>query len=112
MNSTVSPDVGHIFGSNGYLDFYVDGDFGWGIELLRDGEKMKEHAERFEQDGEYEDIPVNQYAIIDFRHHSKRVQKLEPNFWHVLCSDDYKQATIVRHDKEERVIRLIGDDFK
>ncbi|CAG8595372.1 1188_t:CDS:1 [Paraglomus occultum] len=110
--STISPDVGYVFGSDGFLDFYVDGDYGWGVELMREGKRLGDHAKRFEQGGQYEVIPMNDWAILDFRHHFKRVRNLMPNFWYVLYSDDYKQVTIVRHDKEDRVLRLIGDDFK
>ena len=111
-DTTISPDVRHIFGSNGFLDFYVDGKYGWGIELLREGRRLGDHAKRFDQDGEYKTIPMNEWVVIDFRHHSKRVRNVNPNFWHVLYSDDYKQVTILHHDKEDRVLRLIGDDFK
>ena len=46
-----SPDVGRIFGTKGFLDFYVDRSRKWGVELVRDGDKLKEHAERFGLDG-------------------------------------------------------------
>nr|CAG8433002.1 7452_t:CDS:2 [Entrophospora candida] len=62
--------------------------------------------------GQYEVIPMNDWAILDFHHHSKCVRNLMPNFWYILYSDDYEQVTIVRHDKEDCVLHLIGDDFK
>ncbi len=49
----ISPDVGYVFGSNGYLDFYVNGKLQWGIELLREGQKEKEHSDRFKKGGAY-----------------------------------------------------------
>jgi hypothetical protein len=45
--SHISPDVRHIFGSSGYIDFYVNGDKQWGIELTREGSKVQEHQTRF-----------------------------------------------------------------
>src|SRR5437764_6355026 len=45
-NATISPDVGHIFGSDGFLDFYVDGSYSWGIELIREGKRLGDHAKR------------------------------------------------------------------
>ena len=39
-DSTISPDVGPIFGASGFLDFYVNGELSWGVELLREGEGM------------------------------------------------------------------------
>ncbi|CAG8453033.1 4396_t:CDS:1, partial [Paraglomus occultum] len=73
VNATVSPDVGGVFGSVGFLDFYVDGDLCWGVELLREGDRMKEHRKRFAQDGEYKNIPLKEWVIIDFRHQSKPI---------------------------------------
>jgi len=52
----ISPDVGVTFGTSGKLDFWVDNDLCWAIELLREGLAMKEHAARFETGGEYEKI--------------------------------------------------------
>jgi len=109
--TTISPDVGHVFGSEGFLDFYVDGALGWGIELVREGSELKKHAERFKPDGKYSDIPMNEWAIIDFRHHTKHVRNLEPYFWHVFYSDDYTQVTIRRCNHEARVFSLVGDNF-
>lgn len=76
--STISPDVGAVFGSVGFLDFYVNGNNCWGIELLREGSEMKEHAERFARGGRYEDIPLKEWAIVDFRHHSRLLENYVP----------------------------------
>lgn len=39
----ISVDVGEVFGSNGYIDSYIDDKPYWAIELLRDGLDMKGH---------------------------------------------------------------------
>lgn len=44
----ISPDVGTIFDCKGYLDFYVNDSLKWAIELLREGNRMKQHEERFQ----------------------------------------------------------------
>jgi hypothetical protein len=59
-------------------DFYVNGNNCWGIELLREGSEMKEHAERFARGGQYEDIPLKEWAIVDFRHHSRLLENYVP----------------------------------
>jgi hypothetical protein len=47
----VWPDVGALFGcTTGCLDFYVSG-LGWGIELLREGDRATQHAAGFEAGG-------------------------------------------------------------
>jgi len=59
--------VGAIYGSTGYLDFYIDGDIQLGFELLRNGVKINGHLERFDpENGIYKDIPLNDYAVLDF----------------------------------------------
>jgi hypothetical protein len=61
------PDVGAIYGSTGYLDFYIDGDIQLGFELLRNGVKINGHLNRFDaKNGIYKDIPLHDYAVIDF----------------------------------------------
>jgi hypothetical protein len=108
--STISPDVGSVFGSVGFLDFYVNGSYCWGVELLREGSQIKEHAKRFVRGGQYEEIPLQEWAIVDFRHHSKAVRELRSNFWYVLYSEDYKEAIIKRLDHDDQTIVLRGDE--
>ena len=61
------PDVGAIYGSAGFLDFYIDGDIQWGFELLRNGVKINGHLNRFDaENGIYKDIPLRDYAVLDF----------------------------------------------
>ncbi|CAG8549634.1 5510_t:CDS:2 [Funneliformis caledonium] len=57
-NESISADVGPVFGSAGFLDFYVNGDCCWGIELTREGSLLKKHEERFENDGIYDKISL------------------------------------------------------
>jgi hypothetical protein len=49
----ISPDVGRVFHSDGYLDFYINGKLNWGVELLREGNRAQEHGERFQEGGLY-----------------------------------------------------------
>ncbi|PKC55118.1 hypothetical protein RhiirA1_446908 [Rhizophagus irregularis] len=108
-NASVSSDVGGSFGSVGFLDFYVDNGHCWGVELTREGEKLKKHAERFESDGIYAEIPLKQWAILDFRRNTKQVIMPKKNFWYVLYSDDYKTVIIKRKDCDDIKLNLQGD---
>ncbi|GBC46001.2 P-loop containing nucleoside triphosphate hydrolase [Rhizophagus irregularis DAOM 181602=DAOM 197198] len=105
-NASVSSDVGGSFGSVGFLDFYVDNGHCWGVELTREGEKLKEHAKRFESDGIYAEIPLKQWAILDFRRNTKQVIMPKKNFWYVLYSDDYKTVIIKRKDCDDIKLNL------
>ena len=104
--TTISPEVGPIFGSTGFLDFYVNNGLEWGVELLREGDRMGEHAKRFVDGGTYEDIPLEHWVIIDFRHKSKRLQKTKPNFWHVLYDDSYSKVEIRREGRPSMHVTL------
>ena len=44
---SVSPDVGHKFGSKGRVDFYINSTYGWGIELTREHDRLEQHFLRF-----------------------------------------------------------------
>ena len=68
-----------------------------GMELTREGNRLVEHAKRFYKNGKYENIPLKEWAILDFRHHSKTVKQLKPKFWYILYSDDYSHVTIKRY---------------
>ena len=109
-NVSVSSNVGLAFGSVGFLDFYVDYGHCWGIELTCEGEKLNEHAKQFEGGGIYTDIPLNQWAILDFKKKKKNVRVPKQNFWYIiLYSEDYKNVTIKRKDCIDLNITLKGD---
>ena len=60
--------------ATGEVDFYVNGEICWAFELLRNGNKLREHRERFNQDGKYSRVlklnndsdGVGGYAVVDF----------------------------------------------
>lgn len=49
----LSPDVGRLFGSDGFLDFYIDSNMKWGIKLLRNGDKLEQNLKLFNGEGIY-----------------------------------------------------------
>ncbi|CAB5356761.1 unnamed protein product [Rhizophagus irregularis] len=80
------------------------------IELLRDGEDMKEHKARFEPLGECEEIVkyAKSIAIIDIRSigrldthiEAKKVRGKKEDFIYVSCSKDFDAFKIECLDKE------------
>ena len=44
----ISPDVGHIFSVDGFVDFYIT-ELQWAIELVIDGNDLKGHHDRFQK---------------------------------------------------------------
>ncbi|PRP76313.1 hypothetical protein PROFUN_14419 [Planoprotostelium fungivorum] len=66
----VSPEYGRLWGIQGRLDFYVNGELKYGFELLRDGRRIDEHIERFNE--RYAPLvapsgPIKTAVVVDFR---------------------------------------------
>jgi len=53
---------------SGAIDFYVNGDRRWGIELLVKGDRLGEHLARFEKpSGKYVPLAMTDYRVVDIR---------------------------------------------
>jgi len=70
-NVVISPEYATAPGKRrGRVDFYIPS-MKWGIELLRDGSKLREHSDRF-LTGAYSALvksgDIVDYALLDFRH--------------------------------------------
>jgi len=102
----LSYEVSAVSACGGQIDFYVDG-LDWAIELLRDGKDMAEHSRRFEPAGRYEEIVrcAKSIAIIDIRSESKKIRKLQKDFIHVSCSENYDMFKIECLGKEPLIIK-------
>ena len=61
--------------ANGRIDFYIPLKQ-WGVELLRDGNKLESHSSRFTGPGAYAKIAFKDYIILDFR--TTQPQKQHP----------------------------------
>ncbi|KAI9349716.1 hypothetical protein BDR26DRAFT_852661 [Obelidium mucronatum] len=71
-----SADVGGLFGTRGAIDFTVhshDKTVFWGIELLREGNRVEDHIERFEDGGRYEVMcrKFTDTCVLDIRREPK-----------------------------------------
>ncbi|CAG8699473.1 5737_t:CDS:2 [Rhizophagus irregularis] len=106
---TISSNVGGLYGTNAYLDFYVNGELQWGVEILREGTDMSEHAARFGPNGRYNTIPFNEIAVIDFRYITKKLINPLKHFWHVFYTDDYTKFIVMRLGKPDEHLVLRGD---
>ena len=106
----ISPDVGADFGSRGFVDFFVDDNRGWVIELLRDGEKAEDHEKRFKSNGIYSNILrcSVESVIIDIRNASLSPPAVKRTGWmYVYCHKGWESVTIEYKDIKE-VIKLIS----
>ena len=78
--------------------------------MLREGNKLQEHANRFETGGIYSNIPLKKWAVLDFRCDSKEVRDPKQNFWYVCYSVDYKSFTIKCKGQADELLFLQGDN--
>ena len=53
-----------IFGTRGFLHYYVNSGLGWGVELLREGHIIAEHTKPFRGIDTW-DAPHGQTRIVD-----------------------------------------------
>jgi hypothetical protein len=51
----------------GEIDFYLNGNLRWGIELLINGDRIGEHIARFAPNRKYFALELKDYALVDFR---------------------------------------------
>ena len=51
----------------GSIDLFLNGNLLWGIELLINGDRLNEHISRFDIDGKYSGLKMNDYVLIDLR---------------------------------------------
>ncbi|KAF0713434.1 Aste57867_4335 [Aphanomyces stellatus] len=58
----------------GEINFFVDGDHMWGIELVRCGDKIGEHISRFSPMGKYSGLEAKDYIVVDFRRGTTNVR--------------------------------------
>ncbi|KAJ7940230.1 hypothetical protein B0H13DRAFT_1937138 [Mycena leptocephala] len=100
----LSPEFGASRSSSAVncIDFYVLGSMGWGIEVLREGDCIPEHLNRFEPGGASHAWIKNkffsEYAILHFRSRTT-TRKQYPNhrnLYHVSFSDDLREFEV--HD--------------
>ncbi|KAL4781842.1 hypothetical protein BJX76DRAFT_359516 [Aspergillus varians] len=90
----------------GTIDFLV-AEKRWGLELLRDHDRLLQHMQRFEQGGQYfsmiEQGKMEQYVVLDFT--DKMPQKSHAEFqghlYHVVFSENYRAVRVINADLSE-----------
>ncbi|CAG8439538.1 8536_t:CDS:2 [Diversispora eburnea] len=115
MNALITVDVGKVFGSTGYVDFYINEPYNWIIELLRDEEKMIQHQQRFQEGDISEPIfkHIKQWAIIDIRNSDKKVpkpEKLKENNIYVHCAENFEFVQLIYPNGNIEDVQLLGEE--
>jgi hypothetical protein len=107
INTYICPELSQIFPMvgedneelariEGEIDFFVDGNLRWGIELLVHGRNITEHISRFKEGGKYAPLKCNDDVVVDFRTGRPTKVTLHPNRVSVFFpSRDYAMCFIV-----------------
>jgi len=86
------------------LDFWVDDELRWGVELLVHGRKKGEHVKRFEADGKYSKLEPQRARVVDFRPFRSRPRGEAKNYVGVLVDADFRGCSVVfQSGKQVRV---------
>ena len=106
------PDVGHAFDEKGRVDFYINHLRGWGIELTREGSRLKEHYDRFFKGGVYhrmvEGKTIKQWLLVNFCLKRPRRDIHDARVVHVVYAPDYRGMAVWRMGQKVADIRLVG----
>lgn len=85
----------------GRIDFFIK-DKKWGIEILRDGDKMNPHIARFLQEGAYHPWvatgAIEEYVLLDFRMTKPTIP--HPGFqrlFHIVVNEEFRRIVIYNH---------------
>lgn len=110
--SIISIDVGHSFGDNGFLDFYINSELRWGLEILREGRLLPEHYDRLNgANGRYRHIPLRDWLVVDFRSRRPLPTTLQryPKTLFVLYDSSacFSTMTLVMHGRQEKTVSLM-----
>ncbi|CAI2164812.1 18489_t:CDS:2, partial [Funneliformis geosporum] len=89
-DASIISDVGGTFGSVGFLDFYIDNGYCWGVWGVELTHEVKS----------WTNMPKDFFMA----------RKPKQNFWYILYSKDYKCVTIKRKDHKDINLSLRGDD--
>jgi hypothetical protein len=101
--TNVYPENSHIIvlmtRLEGHWIFFVSGNLRWGVELMVQGRKMKEHRERLIGEGKYVALACSQYIVVDFRANDdgfpRHYVENDCVITVFLSIDDYESATIL-----------------
>jgi hypothetical protein len=110
ITTSICPELSQVFPTDesavqetiqGEIDFFLNGELRWGIELLVHGREIKEHISRFSESGKYYQLKPNDYVLIDFRPISQNnmVQRHEHRYT-IFFESDFSKCVCV-FGKEE-----------
>lgn len=106
-----------LFDINGFMDLYIGPPMYWGFELLRDGDCITEHLNRFLAGGCYhkmvQDERLKEMVVLDMRSVNtgapRAVESGEVKVIRVCFQNEYKQAVVHGLGNTVETIQLGAD---
>ena len=87
---------------SGELDFYINGELQWALELLRQGDKIGQHLARFEPcTAKYRGVQPLAYLVVDCRGPFSKMLAKHPNRCSLFFDDDFKMCTVQMCEETE-----------
>lgn len=98
--SSICPELSRVFPEPGgattgdsiagEVDFFINGELRWGIELLIDGAGVGEHIRRFSPGGKYSPLCARDYVVVDIRRGAVTNVATHEKRMTVFFSDEFK----------------------
>lgn len=93
----------------GELDFYVNNELKWSIELLKEGIGIGQHLARFHQtEGKYREVDTEQYLVVDLRgpRAATRGVREDVNRCTFYFEHDFSSCICKMRNEPEKTLRL------
>ena len=91
----------------GELDFYINGDLQWCLELLRNGDKIGDHLARFHPSiGKYREVVKMSYLVVDCRGPKKGEVKVDESRCTLYFAEDFRSCICKMRLQEEVTLSL------
>ena len=93
---------------SGELDFYINSQLQWCVELLRRGDKIGEHLARFDKhDGKYREVVAKDYLVLDCRPPKPgRGVVINENRCTLYFEENYTKCRIQMRTRNEEILTL------
>lgn len=93
---------------SGELDFYINGSLQWCVELVRNGDKIDGHLDRFKpRTGKYRNVQAKDYLVVDCRPpKSGNGARIAPDRCNLYFEENYTKCRVQMRTKEEQIISL------
>ncbi|CAG8621772.1 22928_t:CDS:2, partial [Racocetra persica] len=99
-----SVDIGAIFGSEGCLYFYINDQRNWAIELLRNGDKLQEHQQKFQKNGQYA-------SIFKYAKDKKELPEQKgKDMIYALCAENFESVQLMYPNESNDHVQLLGEE--